>query len=195
MVYTGNRYRGGRARRGLTRIAGASLLIALGAGAAFAAEDPLLSRLQGEWIGQGTVRMSPGSEPERIYCKIANKLVDGGLALEQKGRCAVATNSGRLKGKIAARGQGRYEGSLDSPQTDGPAVLAGHAESNKIVLSAQFVDRFSKRPSLSIISLIVGDGGAYRLVSDTLNPESGRHFQTGDILFKPNKQKTRRSRR
>jgi hypothetical protein len=64
-------------------------------------------------------------------------------------------------------------------------VLAGHAESDKIVLSAQFVDRFSKRPSLSIISLIVGDGGAYRLVSDTLNPGTGKHFQTSDILFKP----------
>ena len=160
----------GRARRGLTVLAGVGFLVAVGVGTALAAEDPLLSRLQGEWIGQGMVRMGPAAEPERIYCKIANKLVDGGLALEQKGRCAVATNSGRLRGKIAAKGEGRYEGSLDSPQTDGPAVLSGHAEADKIVLSAQFVDRFSKRPSLSIISLIVGDGG-------------------GDILFKPNNKK------
>jgi hypothetical protein len=180
----------GRAQRGLTKLAAAGLLLAVGALPALAAEDPLLSRLQGEWIGQGTVRMGPTAEPERIYCKIANKLVDGGAALEQSGRCAVATNSGRLKGKIAAKGQGRYEGSLDSPQTAGPAVLAGHAEADKIVLSAQFVDRFSKRPSLSIISLIVGDGGAYRLVSDTLNPDSGRHFQTSDILFKPDRKRT-----
>jgi hypothetical protein len=175
----------GRARCGLTKLAGAGLLLAVGAIPTLAAEDLLLSRLQGEWIGQGMVRMGPQAEPERIYCRVANKLVDGGAALEQKGRCAVATNSGRLRGKIAAKGQGRYEGSLDSPQTDGPAVLAGHAESDKIVLSAQFVDRFSKRPSLSIISLIVGDGGAYRLVSDTLNPGTGKHFQTSDILFKP----------
>jgi hypothetical protein len=177
----------GCARRGLTKLAGACLLLALGTFpiSSHAAEDPLLSRLQGEWIGQGTVRMGPQAEPERIYCRVANTLVDGGLALEQKGRCAVATNSGRLRGKIAAKGQGRYEGSLNSPQTDGPAVLAGHAEADKIVLSAEFVDRFSKRPSLSIISLIVGDGGAYRLVSDTLNPGTGSHFQTSDILFKP----------
>lgn len=194
MVHRTSQYPSGRARRGLARLAGAGILFAVGASMAVAADDPLLSRLQGEWIGQGTVRMSPAAEPERIYCKIANKLVDGGSALEQKGRCAVATNSGRLKGKIAARGQGRYEGSLDSPQTDGPAVLAGHAEADKIVLSAQFVDRFSKRPSLSIISLFVGDGGAYRLVSDTLNPDSGRHFQTSDILFKPNKKRNKRKR-
>jgi hypothetical protein len=171
--------------------AGAAILclVALGAAPALAADDPLLSRLAGEWIGQGTVRMSPASEPERIYCKVANKLVDGGSALEQKGRCAVASNSGTLKGKIAARGEGRYEGSLDSPQTAGPATLAGHAADDKIVRSAEFIDRFSRRPSLSIISLIVGDGGQYRLVSDTLNPESGKHFQTSDIIFKPNKKK------
>ena len=36
---------------------------------------------------------------------------------------------------------------------------------------------------------MVGDGGAYRLVSNTLNPESGKHFETSDILFKPNKKK------
>jgi len=166
-----------------------SLLLAVSAFPAFAAEDPLLSRLEGEWIGQGTVQNGPTAEPERIYCKIANRLVDGGSALEQKGRCAVATNSGRLKGKIAAKGQGRYEGSLDSPQTAGPAVLAGHAESDKIVLSARFVDRFSKRPGTSTISLFVGDGGAYRLVSDTVNPGTGKRFQASNILFKPDKKR------
>lgn len=189
MVYEKQRHPACRARRGVTKLAVAALLIAAGAASAAAEDDVLLSRLQGEWIGQGTVRMSPGSAPERIYCKIANKLVDDGSALEQKGRCAVATNSGRLKGKIAARGEGRYEGSLDSPQTAGPATLAGHAENDKIVLSAQFIDRFSRRPSLSIISLIVGNSGQYRLVSDTLNPESGKHFQTSDILFKPKRER------
>lgn len=170
--------------------AGATILaFGPGLGSALAAEDPILSRLEGEWIGQGMVRMSPAAEPERIYCKVANKLVDGGSALEQKGRCAVASNSGSLKGKIAARGEGRYEGSLDSPQTAGPATLAGQAAEDKIVLSAQFIDRFSRRPSLSIISLIVSDNGDYRLVSDTLNPESGKHFQTSDIIFKPSKEK------
>jgi len=169
--------------------AGAGLLLAIGVVPAFSAEDVLLSRLEGEWIGQGTVRMGPAEEPERIYCKIANRLVDGGAALEQKGRCAVATNSGRLRGKIAATGQGRYEGSLDSPQTAGPAVLAGYAEDDKIVLSARFVDRFSRQPINSIILLSVSDGGAYRLISDTLIPSTGKHFEASNILFKQNKKR------
>jgi hypothetical protein len=187
VVYERSSHAARRTRRGIVKLSVAGLLLAAGVGSAIAAEDPLLSRLQGEWIGQGTVRMSPAAAPERIYCKVDNKLVDGGSALEQKGRCAVATNSGALKGKIASRGEGRYEGLLDSPQTAGPATLAGHAAENKIVLSAEFIDRFSKRPSLSIISLMVGENGQYRLVSDTLNPESGKHFQTSDIVFKPNK--------
>lgn len=187
MVYITINDKGGHATRGLTKFA-AVLLAVSASSAALAAEDPILQRLQGEFIGQGTVRMSPNAEPERIYCKIANKLVDGGQALEQKGRCAVATNSGRIKGKIASTGQGRYAGLLDSPQTQGPAKLAGHAEpGHKIVFSAEAIDRFSRQASLSIISLTAGEGGAYRLVSDTLNPGTGKHFQTGDILFKPDK--------
>ena len=159
----------------LAKFAGAGLLlIAVGVVPALAAQDKLLSRLEGNWIGQGTVQNGPSAEPERIYCKIANTLVSGGSALKQKGRCAVASNSGKVSGRITATGQGRYEGSLDSPQTKGPAKLSGQAKNDMIVMSAQFVDRFSKRAGTSTISLFVGDGSAYRLVSDTSN-----------ILFKP----------
>jgi hypothetical protein len=187
VVYKTSNGTAGCARRSLTRLAAAGLSLAIGGSAAFAAEDALLSRLQGDWVGQGTVRMNPSAAPERIYCKIANKLVDQGSALEQKGRCAVATNSGRLRGKIASLGQGRYEGSLDSPQTKGPAVLAGRAEADRIFLSADFVDRFSRQPAHSFISLHVGDGGAYRLVTDMAIPGSDKRFQTGDILFERDK--------
>lgn len=176
-----------RAARCLTKFAGAGLLLAIGVAPALSADDPLLQRLEGQWIGKGTVRMSASSKPERIYCKIANKLVDGGQALEQKGRCAVADNSGRLKGKLASKGKGNYEGSLDTIQTKGPAVLDGHAEKDKIVLSAQFVDRFSRQAISSDISLIVGDGSAYRLVSEMRDPGTGQQFQSGDILFEPDK--------
>lgn len=160
----------------LAAAAGAALALAVGVVPAFSADDPLLSRLEGKWIGQGMVQSGPSAKPERIYCKIANTLVDGGSTLEQKGRCAVASNSGRITGKIAAKGGGQYEGSLDSPQTRGPAVLAGHAVNDKIVLSARFVDRLSKKPGTSTISLFVGDGSGYRLVSDNSN-----------ILFTPDK--------
>lgn len=187
MVHRTSNDTAGRAKRGVMLLAGAALMLAIGGATPAFAEDPLLSRLAGSWVGQGTVRMGPSAEPERIYCKVANRLVDGGSALEQSGRCAVATNSGRLRGKIASLGQGRYEGSLDSPQTKGPAVLAGRAEADRIFLSADFVDRFSRQPAHSFISLHVGDGGAYRLVTDMAIPGSDKRFQTGDILFEREK--------
>jgi hypothetical protein len=165
-----------KTRRRLTTLAGVGLALAVGMGPALAADDPLLSRLEGKWIGQGTVQNKPGGTEERIYCKVANKLVNGGTTLQQNGRCAVASNSGKLVGKIAATGQGNYKGSMDSPQTKGPATLAGRAKNDTIVLSANFVDRASKKKENSTISLVVGDGTTYRLVSDKSN-----------ILFTPDK--------
>jgi hypothetical protein len=178
-----------RACNSVLKLAALGLLLALGTTSALAADDDLLSRLQGEWIGQGLVKIGPGSRPERVYCKIANKLVDGGNAMVQKGRCAVDTNSGSLKIKIVAVGDGRYEGTLNGPHTVGPATLAGHSADGRIVLAAEYVDRFSRRPTLSIISLIGGDGDLYQLTSDTLNPASGQHYQAADIIFKPHKKK------
>jgi len=164
-----------RARRGLAMLAGAGVLLSLGIAPSLA-DDPLLSRLQGKWIGQGMVQNKPGGAQERIYCKVTNSLVNGGSALQQNGRCAVASNSGKLVGTISATGQGNYQGSLDSPQTRGPATLAGRAQNDTIVLSANFVDRASKKKEKSTISLVVGDGSTYRLVSDK-----------SDILFTPDK--------
>jgi len=163
-------------KRSLTALAGAGLLFVVGVAPTLAADDPLLSRLEGKWIGQGMVQNKPGGEKERIYCKVANRLVDGGSALQQNGRCAVASNSGKLVGKIAATGQGNYAGSMDSPQTKGPATLSGRAQNDTIVLSANFVDRASKKKEKSTISLVVGDGSTYRLVSDKSN-----------IVFTPDK--------
>ena len=192
MVYAIFKYMTCRPNRGAMKSALIGLLLTFATTPVFALDDPLLSRLEGNWFGQGMVRLKPTSSPERIFCKIANKLVDEGQVLVQKGRCAVANNFGSVKGKIAAVGDGRYEGSLKSPQSVGLATLAGQAVEDKIVLSAEFIDRLSRRTTLSIISLIVGDGDEYRFISNTLNAESGSHFQTSDIIFKPNKKKPKR---
>lgn len=186
MVY--QRYNRAAWRRQLivVKLALVGILLIFGTMPVRAVEDLLLSRMQGDWVGHGIIRVNPTSSPERVFCKIANRLVDDGSVLQQKGRCAVANNSGAVKGEIAAIGDGRYEGSLNTPQSAGSAKLAGHADDDTIVMSAEFIDRFSRKLTLSIISLIVGGEGSYRLVSDTLNLESGKHFQSSDILFEPN---------
>ena len=180
MVRTANKSRS----RGW-RSAGAGLALAaiwLGAAPAWAADDPFLSSLVGDWIGRGKARTTPTAAEELVYCKIANRLVDGGKTLEQKGRCAVASNSGPVKGKISASGGGRYEGTLESFSTNGVATIAGTGKGDKLVLTANFTDRTTRKPSVAKITLVTGDG-KYRLVSEALDANGSPKVKTGDILF------------
>jgi hypothetical protein len=146
---------------------------------ALAAGDAILSQLAGNWIGRGTVKQSANAAAEQVYCKVANKLVNNGATLEQRGRCAIATNSGQIKGTIQAKG-GSYSGTLDTFNTKGPATISGRAASNTISFSAEFVDRKTNRPTRATIKLVVADG-KYRLVSNGANDS----FVASDITFTP----------
>ena len=146
----------------------------------FAAGDAILAQLAGNWVGRGTVKQSANAEAEQVYCKIANKLVRDGAALEQRGRCAIATNSGQIKGTIEAAGSGSYSGTLDTFNTRGPAKISGRAASNTINFSAEFVDRKTNKPTKASIRLVVADG-KYRLVSNGANDS----FVASDITFTP----------
>lgn len=118
-----------------------------------------------------------------VYCKVTNRLVEDGAVLQQKGRCAVASNSGAIKGLISARGDGRYEGSLDSMSTSGPATLAGNGGDGKIEFNAEFISRQTKRPSQANISLVLSGDGKYRLTSNALAADDRTRFIASDILF------------
>jgi hypothetical protein len=100
----------------------------------------VLARLVGAWTGNGTYRQSAEAAPERIFCKVTNTLTENGAALEQKGRCSVASNSGPIDGVIHADGTGRYSGTLTSLASDGPAKLSGSASGGRLVLETSFVD-------------------------------------------------------
>ncbi|HET7715670.1 MAG TPA: hypothetical protein VFK86_08590 [Bauldia sp.] len=145
-----------------------------------AAGDAILAQLAGNWIGRGTMKQSANADAELVYCKIANKLINNGSALEQRGRCAVATNSGQIKGMIEAAGSGSYRGTLDTFNTRGPAKISGRAASNTINFSAEFVDRKTNKPTKATIRLVVANG-KYRLVSNGANDS----FVASDITFTP----------
>jgi len=154
----------------------------MGAAPGLAAEDPLLAKMAGNWIGRGTFKQSPSAEPELVYCKVSNTLVQGGAALKQSGRCAVATNSGRVSGTIESKGAGVYQGSLESLSTKGPATISGKASNNQIALNAQFIDNRTKKPGKATIQAVVGDG-KYRMVSKTVDPKTNQEFVASDITF------------
>ena len=148
---------------------------------ALAAGDPLLEKMAGDWIGRGTFKASPTAESELVYCKITNTLASGGNTLTQKGRCAVATNSGRVSGKFESKGGGAYSGSLESLATRGPATITGTAQGSNITFQAKFVDRKTKKSGTATIQMAIGDG-KYRLVSNGIDA-SGNQFVASDINF------------
>lgn len=147
-----------------------------------AADDPFLSRLVGDWIGRGTMRTGPTAEPERVYCKIVNRLSEDGSSLQQKGRCSLASNSGPIDGTIAAVGSGLYGGSLNSLASKGPATVAGSGNGTRLELNADFIDTFDGKPARSIIVLELTAEG-YRLTSTRADPGGAEPWQASDIVF------------
>ena len=141
----------------------------------------MLARLAGEWTGNGTFRQSAEAAPERIFCKVTNTLTENGAALQQKGRCSVASNSGPIDGLIKADGGGKYSGTLNSLASDGPAALAGTGSGGKLILETTFVDARSHEPAKSVTTMELGPGG-YRLVS-VRKDTAGANWTANDITF------------
>lgn len=154
------------------------------AAAPAAAEDALLGQLVGNWIGNGTFHQSADAEAERVYCKIANTLADDGNTLRQKGRCAVASNSGAIEGTIEAIGSGLYGGSLSSLASVGAATISGEGHGDTLVFEADYIDSRSNQPTRTTTTLTVGDS-AYTLVSEQTDPDDGSRFVATEIIFKP----------
>lgn len=158
------------------------MALTLAPATAIAVEDPLLARLAGDWVGRGTFKPSPSAEPELVYCKVTNSLAGGGSVINQKGRCAVATNSGRVTGEIKSDGAGGYAGSLESISTRGPAKITGTASGDSITFQTEFIDRRTKKPGTATIQMAIGDG-RYRLVSNGFDGANNADFVASDITF------------
>ena len=160
------------------------ILTLAGATAAPAADDAFLSRLVGDWTGRGSMRTSADAEPERVYCKVRNALADGGQALEQSGRCSLASNTGAIDGTIAAMGSGLYGGTLESLASRGPAQIAGSLSGDRLELNADFIDTLGGEQARSIIVIdLVGDG--YRLTSTRIDDDTGARYTASEIVFTP----------
>ena len=164
----------------MKRVLPAALLATIAFTLPALAADPLLSRLAGTWTGRGSYQQSASSKQERVFCKITNTLVENGNALQQRGRCSVASNSGAVDGLIRATGGGRYSGSLNSLATDGPASLGGSGSGNRLTLSMSFIDSQTHQPAKSVTTMTVG-GNGYRL--RTTRREGGQSWTPTDIAF------------
>ena len=169
-------------RRARASLAAAALVAVLGLHPSMAAADPLLADMEGDWIGRGTFVTSDTAAPELVYCRITNRLTEGDARLEQRGRCAVASNSSAVTGHLTANGGGRYSGALHSISSSGPANVSGTGSAGRLELTADFVDRRSRERGKAVISLVVTDG-RYRLVSNPIGSNGAKHYPTTDIVF------------
>jgi len=145
--------------------------------------DPLLARLAGAWTGRGQIRQTASAESERVFCKITNALSPNGAALSQEGRCALANQSGAISGEIRALGEGRYDGTLESLASDGPATLTGARTGDSIVLVTRFTDRQTHQPTTSTTTLEVLPEGGYRLSAERIDPATGVSYTASEIVF------------
>lgn len=159
-----------------------ALVVLIAGSAGAAAEDAFLARLVGDWTGRGMMKTSADAEAERVYCKVTNALADGGQALEQTGRCSLASNTGAIDGTIAAMGSGLYGGTLSSLASRGPAQIAGSLTGERLELNADFIDTLGGEAARSIIVIdFVGNG--YRLTSTRI--DGGERYIASEIVFTP----------
>ncbi len=162
----------------------AAALIALMPVAALA-DDALLTKLVGEWTGRGTVQLKPGIQPERVYCKVTNTLLEDGVTLDQKGRCSLTSSTGRIDGEIKAGAGNKYSGTLASLASRGPATLEGTGNASRLDLDASFVDTFTGQPDTSVTTIEVLPGG-YRLSTVRKAPKTGASYTSSAITFSAN---------
>jgi len=164
----------------------ARLLTALAlllAAAAPAAADALFDRLAGEWIGKGTGVQRSDAPSEKVYCRIANEIADGGALLKQSGRCAIGNDTGTLSGHIRSLGRGRYDGSMTSPVMAGSAAIAGTGDGRRLNLEADYEDSKTRRPTKAAITVRLLADGQYRMVTKAADAATGEPVQSSELLF------------
>ncbi|HVY20891.1 MAG TPA: hypothetical protein VHA70_12565 [Bauldia sp.] len=160
-------------------------MLAVTAQLAAHADDAVLAKLVGEWTGRGTMQLKPDAAPERVYCKITNTISPDGKTLDQKGRCSLASSSGRVDGEIVLSGDGKYTGTLASLASRGPAALTGTGSASRVVLDASFVDALTGNPDTSVNTIEVFADG-YRLTTVRKNPQTGEAYTSSTIAFTAN---------
>ena len=155
-------------------------MMALASGAAFAADDPALKKLVGEWIGQGMFRWDSISDPERLYCRISSTISADGV-FRETGRCAVANDSAAVRVEIQAVAAGKYAGSASTGLgLRKPATFTGTGKGNQLVLVATETGE----PVPTVLTIDITSGG-FRIRAERTDPKTGRKFTATDATFAP----------
>ena len=146
-------------------------------GAAHAADDPMLQRLGGDWVGNGQFRWDSVTDPERLFCHITASFMPDG-SLQQTGRCALPTDSAALTIEIHPNGSGGYSGTAKAGPRQ-PVPFSGTGKQNQFVLIGKDSDG---NPSTTTIDLLAG---GFHVIVDHIDPKTGKKYAVGDVTFLP----------
>ncbi len=157
-------------------------LLCVASTAAMAADDAILKRMVGEWVGRGTVRLKADEEPQRLFCRVTNALDRGGQSLHQNGRCALPNLSVAIEAVIEAVGTRRYRGSAGRRGSPPVATFSGAAKNNQLVLTAETQD--DDEESTATATLDVDDNG-FRIRAVAVDPKTKATHTVSDVVFRP----------
>jgi hypothetical protein len=155
----------------------AFIAIAASASTAAAADDPMLKRLVGAWVGNGQFRWDSVTDPERLYCRISGVFMPDGV-LHQAGRCALSVDSAGLSFDIRAGTGGSYSGTATAGPRS-PVPFSGTGKSNRLVLVAPDANGSPATTTIDLVS------GGFHVVAERIDPKTGKKYVVGDVTFVP----------
>ncbi|WP_411034054.1 hypothetical protein [Shinella sp. BYT-45] len=147
--------------------------------AAQASEEQFLNTLEGQYEGQGRVRLRTDKAPIDVSCTFNSETSSGSLSLN--GRCRGLLVVSRAVGADLQIKGNTYRGSYLGAGS-GPASLSGKRKGNTLNLTIRWAKEINgdRRANLSVAK--VGDSGLTLTTTDK-DPASGKTIVTSEIVL------------
>jgi hypothetical protein len=145
--------------------------------AAHAADAEFLKSLQGNWAGEGSVKVDADSSAVGVNCKFVSDTTDSSMSLD--GSCTgLVVMSRDIGAKIKTDGKS-YKGTYIGSST-GPAGLSGKRSGNALNLGIRWAKDVNGDRSAKLRLEKVGDNGMRLTTMDT-DPATGKSVVISDI--------------
>jgi hypothetical protein len=141
--------------------------------------------LDGTWRGTGLIRETPGSEPETGVCKFKVQSDVGGTSLSFHGRCANATQSGRVNTNLQRDlRNGTITATAQVSNIKGAVQLAGTEDDRSIALTSIGHLAWRQQPySVHIAIQIADDQRTFSMVQSVVQAGTGQSVRVLEMQF------------
>jgi hypothetical protein len=144
-----------------------------------ASEEQFLNTLEGQYQGQGRVRLRVNKAPIAVDCTFKSATSSTSLTLE--GRCrGLLVVSRSVGAKLQVNG-GAYTGSYVGAGS-GPASLSGKRRGNALHLAVRWAKEINGDRLANLSVAKIGERGL-RLTTTDRDPSSGKTIVTSEITF------------